>query len=393
MQLLPKLDPYALRTNVRTERRILVVDDEPEPLRAIARILRHAGYTVTTSDDAQTALRGLSRGHFDAVVSDISMPGLDGISLLRGVRGIDPEVPVILLTGVPAIETAMQALDHGAYKYMVKPVNPEQLLEVAARAVRLASLRRGDVEQMPASARLFYPTDGHATMKRALEHLRLVFQPIVRRDGSLFAYEALMRCSMPETVSPDTLIEMATNLNSLKELGRRARGLAAASFSSQQPVDTLFVNIHPTELQDDELLDPQGALLRHARQVVLEITERASVRNISNLQQRMDELRAAGYRIAIDDLGAGYSGLTSFVLLEPDIVKLDMTLVRDVHRQEVKQRLVRSVTKLCAELDITVVAEGVETCEERAVLMDLGCNLFQGYLIARPGAPDRPYFW
>ncbi len=375
-----------------TGHRILVVDDEPEPRRAIARVLRHAGYAVSTADDAHIALHGLSRGHFDTIVSDISMPGLNGISLLRAVRNIDPEVPVILLTGVPAIETAVQALDHGAYKYMVKPLDPAQLLEVTARAVRLAGRRRAADGEAPSSARL-YPTDGHATMERALEHLRLVFQPIVHRDGSLFGYEALMRCNMPEAVSPDSLIAMATSLNRLQELGRHARGLASASFSGVQPVGTLFVNIHPSELHDDELLNPRGALRRHAHQVVLEITERASVNSISELPARVEQLRSAGYRIAIDDLGAGYSGLTSFVLLKPDIVKLDMTLVRDVHRQEVKQRLVHSVTTLCADLNIAVVAEGVETLEERAVLMDLGCDLFQGFLIARPGLPNRPYFW
>jgi EAL domain-containing protein (putative c-di-GMP-specific phosphodiesterase class I) len=118
---------------------------------------------------------------------------------------------------------------------------------------------------------------------------------------------------------------------------------------------------------------------------VLEITERASIDSIQDLRQRVARLRETGYRIAIDDLGAGYAGLTSFALLEPEIVKIDMTLVRDVDRLEVKQRLIASITSLCTEMGILVVGEGVETQAERDTLIQLGCDLFQGYFIAKPG--------
>lgn len=385
MQALPKVQP-----DPKFPRRILIVDDEPEPLRAAARVLRRAGYDVSTAEDGQGALTGLSRGRFDAVVSDISMPGMDGIALLRSIRDVDPEVPVILLTGVPAIETAVQALDHGAYKYLVKPINPEQLVDVAAKAVRLAASRRDEMEPIPSSKRLFHPTDGlSSTLELALTNIRLVFQPIVKRDGALFGHEALMRCNLPQLVNPEALIEMANSLHRLEELGRTARRLASAVFTGKKRLDTLFVNIHPSELYDGELLNPNGALTPHAPNIVLEITERASVRSMGDLQQRVAELRAAGYRIAIDDLGAGYAGLSSFIQLEPDVVKVDMSLVRDVDQSKKKQRLIENLVQLCGEMG-TLVVEGVETTAERDALFAVGCRLMQGYLFARPAPNPEP---
>ena len=99
----------------------------------------------------------------------------------------------------------------------------------------------------------------------------------------------------------------------------------------------------------------------------------------------MTRLRKFGYRIAIDDLGAGYAGLTSFAQLEPEVVKVDMSLVRGIDSSPVKQKLVRSIIALCTELGIQLVAEGIETPAERDTLVGLGGDLCQGYLFAKPG--------
>jgi EAL domain-containing protein (putative c-di-GMP-specific phosphodiesterase class I) len=92
-------------------------------------------------------------------------------------------------------------------------------------------------------------------------------------------------------------------------------------------------------------------------------------------------------------MGAGYAGLTSFALLEPEVVKLDMSLVRDVHQSPTKQKVIRSMTSLCKELGMLVVAEGVETPAERDMLIELDCDLLQGFLFARPGRPFPEVQW
>jgi EAL domain-containing protein (putative c-di-GMP-specific phosphodiesterase class I) len=149
----------------------------------------------------------------------------------------------------------------------------------------------------------------------------------------------------------------------------------------------LFVNLHPADLLDPTLYEPSSRLTKIATRVVLEITERSTIDDVKDVQSRVASLRRLGFRIAIDDLGAGYAGLSSFAALEPEIVKLDMSLIRNVHQSDIRQRLVGSMASVCREMNMRVVAEGVELREEYAIVRQAGCDLVQGYLFARPGPP------
>lgn len=114
---------------------------------------------------------------------------------------------------------------------------------------------------------------------------------------------------------------------------------------------------------------------------------------VADARDRVRHLRELGYRIAIDDLGTGTAGLSVFAQLEPDMVKLDMTLVRDVDKQPTKERVIRSMAGLCRSLNIVVVTAGVETARERDALVAAGCDLLQGYLFGSPGRePKQPVF-
>jgi EAL domain-containing protein (putative c-di-GMP-specific phosphodiesterase class I) len=155
----------------------------------------------------------------------------------------------------------------------------------------------------------------------------------------------------------------------------------------------LFVNLHVTDLLDSALYSHEAALSQIAHRVVLEITERSALDQVKDARNRVASLREMGFRIAVDDLGAGYAGLTSFALLEPEIVKLDMSLVRDVHKNNTKQKIIRSMAGLSKDMGMLVVAEGVETRDEREALIELGCDLLQGYLFARPGPPFPEVHW
>jgi EAL domain-containing protein (putative c-di-GMP-specific phosphodiesterase class I) len=147
----------------------------------------------------------------------------------------------------------------------------------------------------------------------------------------------------------------------------------------------VLVNLHPLDLEDPELLAHAAPLSAHAGLVILEITERGSLHGVGQLRDRVARLRALGYRIAVDDLGSGYAGLATFALLEPDLVKLDMSLIRDVDRHPLRRRLVDAMVELCRGLEIVLVAEGIETEAERTALAEAGCDLLQGFLIGRPG--------
>ncbi|NUP04836.1 MAG: EAL domain-containing protein [Polyangiaceae bacterium] len=370
--------------------RALVVDDDDALLRIHARALSREGYQVETAPNGDAAEQALKRSPFDVILSDIDMPGMNGITLLERVRSYDLDVPVVLITGLPSVETAMKAMEHGALRYMTKPVELQALVKVANDAVRLHQIAKAKRRALDLAGGVERLVGDHAglvaSFGRALDSLHIAFQPIVSwSNKSVFAYEALMRSREPSLPHPGAVLDAAERLDRLHELGRKVRTLAVEPLS-QVPDDVLlFLNLHPHDLLDGELLNAASSVTNVAKRIVLEVTERSSLQGLHDLQSRVASLRELGYRVAIDDLGAGYAGLASFALLEPQVVKLDMALVRNVDREPQKQTLVRTMIAMCKELGIWVVAEGVETAAERDELIRAGCDLMQGYFFAKPG--------
>jgi EAL domain-containing protein (putative c-di-GMP-specific phosphodiesterase class I) len=228
----------------------------------------------------------------------------------------------------------------------------------------------------------------------ALRNLWMAYQPIVRwSTRSIFAYEALVRSREPAIPHPGALFDAAEKLDRVRDVGRVIRELTPAPFSRAPDESLLFVNLHTQDLDDPLLHAEDSPLAAYASRTVVEITERASLDQIKDVRSRIDSLRRLGFRIALDDIGAGYAGLSSFAAIEPDVVKIDMSLVRDVHRSPTKQRLVSALTTLCENLGKVVIAEGVETADELWTLRDLGCDYFQGYYFARPEAPFASVNW
>jgi EAL domain-containing protein (putative c-di-GMP-specific phosphodiesterase class I) len=153
------------------------------------------------------------------------------------------------------------------------------------------------------------------------------------------------------------------------------------------------LNIHPSSLNDLTLVDPGSNLASFADRVVLEVTETASLGDLAALRETLRRLRDIGYRVALDDLGSGFASLNNLFALEPDVVKLDMALVREIDVDPQKRNLVAAVVQACVQMGVKVVAEGIETRGEFNCMVDIGCDLFQGYWIARPDrlmAPPPP---
>jgi EAL domain-containing protein (putative c-di-GMP-specific phosphodiesterase class I) len=171
----------------------------------------------------------------------------------------------------------------------------------------------------------------------------------------------------------------------VQELGQRVRDAIAETAALAPPGAVLCVNLHALDLTADHLYAPDAPLSRVAERVVLELTERAALYRVDHLPARISKLRELGYRIALDDLGASHAGLSSFRQLDPDIVKLDMSLIRDVDSSSAKASLIKSMITLCTqELGMRVVCEGVETERERDTLQSVGADLQQGYLFGMP---------
>jgi len=258
----------------------------------------------------------------------------------------------------------------------------------APRAPDPPRLARGS-EPNPA----FDPTqelvDLEARLDRCVAAIAMHFQPIVHaRARARFGYEALLRSADRSLPHPGAILDAAERLERIPALGRTVRANVAKTIAEAPAArGVVFVNLHLLDLFDKQLLSPFAPLSKVASRVVLEITERTSLDGAIDLPYRVAELRELGFRIAIDDLGGGHARMGTFTLLDCDFVKLDMSLVRDIDQHPMKQRLVRSISDLCRDQGTKIIGEGIETAAEEQVLVELGCDLLQGYLIAKPALP------
>ena len=374
-----------------TQSRILVVDDDDSVRYIVERTLKHEGYGVDSASHGDEATLLVHSNRYDTVISDINMPGMSGIELLNVIRHVDLDLPVILITGLPSIETAVQAVEYGALRYLRKPVSSAAVTDAVRYAVniyRLARVKREALAITGGNPQMAADRAGlAASLDRVLASMWMAFQPIISwKNKRIFAHEALMRSKDESLPNPPAVVEAAEKLSRLHHVGRRVRELTAQALQPLPDNQSVFINIDPQDLFDETLFSTQMPLVQQASRVALEITERANLDNLGDIQSRLTLLRKLGFRLVVDDLGTGYAGLQTFVHLKPDLAKLDMGLVRNIDRDPTRQKVVRSMLELCSSLNTPCTIEGVETSGELNTLIDMGADLIQGYVFSKPSA-------
>ncbi len=362
--------------------RILLVDDDVRVTQALRRTL-HATvpWEVQTANSARDALAMLERESFDVVISDERMPEVSGSELLQEVRRRWPDTTRIILTGEASLESTIRAInDAGIYRFLMKPCRTDELV-----ACIEASFRAKGTQGPPAAP---VPANGGTlaqNFERAVAGLWVAFQPIVSSArGRVFGYEALMRSEDPVLRSPLDLLAAAEQLGRTVELDHHVLQLVARCASEAPPDALLFVNLHPATIVDPFLYNDENALIPIAPRIVLELTERSSIESFPNVEEKIAALRELGFRLAVDDLGTGYSGLTCLVRFKPEFVKYDRELVDGIHASNTRTKLVSTLEQLCREIGIRTIAEGIEHAVDRDALVALGCDLLQGYLFGKP---------
>jgi EAL domain-containing protein (putative c-di-GMP-specific phosphodiesterase class I)/ActR/RegA family two-component response regulator len=373
---------------------VLLVDDDERVLTMLQRALAAPACRICVAHDGVSALADLATQRFDLLISDIQMPGMNGLKLLHAVREHDLDLPVVLVTGYPDLKTAAAALEYGAFQYLIKPVEIERLRAVVERAVnvgRMERLKRQCVEELSSSS--FYVGDQagiEATHESALRSLWLAYQPIVAAaDGKTLGYEALLRSEEPLLRHPSAILKAAEKVRRIHDVGRRVRDIVAVdAHRFADPSALLFMNLHAEDLLDPSLYMAGAGLSRIASRVVLELTDRASLELAPDVLERVQRLRALGFRIAIDDVGAEQAAASAFQWLDPEFVKLDVSLVRGVETGPAKRKLVHSMITVCHNLGKLVIAEGVENSSQHEALLEAGCDFLQGYCFGRPAPLD-----
>lgn len=401
--VLPALEDATRIVEVGVEQaRVVVVDDEPANVRLLERLLQSLGVAeVHGVTDSQQAVRCCFEVHADLVLLDLIMPRPDGFEVmaeLRDTLSADAFLPVLVLTADVARSTRDRALQAGASDFLTKPLDHA---EVALRARNLLGTRalytRVQQHNETLRAELQQRRDGEA---RAAEHRRgkaarirrildeglvfPVFQPIVDlRSGRLLGAEALARFDTEPAHPPNEWFAEAAEVGLGTELDLAAVRAALACLDDL-PADTfLSVNVAPSTASDPalhRLIDEVPG-----NRLVIELTEHTRIDDYAALSDALDALRARNARIAVDDAGAGYAGLQHVLSLRPDVLKLDRALIRGIDTDPARRALATGMVAFAAELDATLIAEGIETQAELETLQTLQITHGQGFYLAHPG--------
>ena len=365
--------------------RILVVDDEPLIRKQIARILEKQGHVVQQASNAKEALKLAGEKVFDLSLVDYNLPEQDGLYVLQSLREVQPGCLRILITGMLNLHLAVNAVNSGEISHVVeKPFKPTELLKAveASLSARKRMVEVARVQQEIAK------DEERKILNDCLEHdnISLALQPLIKgENGKVEAFEALLRSTHPVLNGPLSVIRAAEKHDALSALAdiifQKARGwleMLSGDFR-------LFVNIHPDELADPEGMKKRLEILQPwATRVVLEITERSRLQAIASWETTLDYIIEKGFMVAVDDLGAGYSSLSVLADLQPKYIKMDMSIIRNVHLEPRKRRLVELLCKFAEATDAMIVAEGVEIEEEMKTLIECGAHLLQGYYFSKP---------
>jgi EAL domain-containing protein (putative c-di-GMP-specific phosphodiesterase class I)/GGDEF domain-containing protein len=263
--------------------------------------------------------------------------------------------------------------------------NPKIRLErLIYRGIREAQNASRSIEERERARRV---TDLKTSLRDRAVYVD--YHPIVvASTREIFGYEALARGKMRTLRSPEVMFDVAAEADLIWELSRLCRARALEGMEQRlEPGQLLFLNVDPHDFADpafteQEVTDPS--------RVVIEITERTAIKDYPKFRERLKAFREMGYRFAVDDAGSGYAGLGSIANLEPDFIKLDISLINAIDTNFIKQNLVQTMVRFANDHGAMVIAEGVERAEEFAAVQELGVHLVQGFFLHRPQSASSP---
>lgn len=399
MAAAPSWPPLA--ADLRAAATVVIVDDQEANISMLARLLEleGVGRVVSLTDPREVVARCLALEP-DLLMLDLHMPQMSGYAVLDALRESLPPtafLPILVLTGDLTAEARERALRAGAKDFVTKPFDRTEvvlrvtnLLETRALYARLEQdnvrLRRQLEAEQARERRIVAEHEAMAGRIRNVitdGQLYVVSQPIVDlQTGAIVGVEALARIAAEPMRPPNewfaeahrcglgTELEMLAVRQALTQLGQ----LPAAMF--------IAVNLSPDVVLATDL-EPVFAEF-DGRRVILELTEDARIDDYPKLLTALDALRYQGVRVAIDDAGAGYAGLHRILQLLPDVLKMDLELIRAIDADPVRRALASSLVRFAGEIGAVIVAEGIETVDELSTLRALGTTWGQGYHLARP---------
>jgi len=363
---------------------ILVIDDEQDFLDLIRFYLEGANFRVET---AVTPEEGLQKARLkpDLILLDLFLPGMTGHEVCKRIKENKPisMIPIIMLTSQTKTLDKVEAFNLGVADYIGKHFSFEEIL------ARIKAILRSSLPEQTLLAKE-ERNNKILELRKIIDEkdLKTLYQPIVNLDTRKpIGYEALTRGPAGSFLeNAINLFTLASEENMFAELDQICLTLAAKRANFMSGDSLLFLNTDAIVLDNayfrnfeflkDSKIEPS--------QICVELTERTCIRNFNKTSIDLAYYKSRGLKIAIDDVGEGYASLKSVAELMPEFIKVEMSLVRDIDKDNVKHTLVQVITELAKKINSHVIAEGVETKEELKTITSLGVEYGQGYLFARP---------
>lgn len=377
--------------------RVLLADDDAMVLEALSEVVQADPdlELVAVAENTEQAIELAGVHRPDVAIVDIRMPGGGGVRVAKELRATVPETRVLAHSAHSDHATVVQMLEHGAVGYLLKGTSPAGIRLAVRRAADghetlspevLGLLVRDLASHLHGEEFVAAETEERAArIGRAIagEGWHLVYQPIVELGSRAVAgLEALARFTMPPERPPDAWFKEAAEVGLGVELELVAVDTAVRALR-RIPVDAyLSLNVsHHTALSPELVRTLEG---HSTERIVVEITEHESVNDYEGLGAALDLLRRLGIRVAIDDAGAGFASLRHILNIRPDVIKLDVDLTHGIDRDPGRRALAAALISFGEQMDIAIVAEGIETLEELETLRGLGARYGQGYYLGRP---------
>ena len=397
---------------------ILVVEDEAIIRELIGETLGLEDYGILEAENGVKALALLASLDKmpDLIICDVMMPEMDGHGLINALQQ-NPKtaaIPFIFLTALGTIQDFRKGMNSGADDYLIKPFKQDELLTaVHSRLQKKAKLsvfyqeygqnNKDDPDRPRRHSSPITPTlsSEEVRLSRDLEvglesgQVYLNYQPKVAiANHCLVGCEALIRWQHPEKglISPGIFIPLAEKIGLINIVGqwviesclqqcRQWQNLGlynikmAINISAQQFHGKDLVDILKTGIDKYDLLPEQ---------IEVELTETLLVQNVQESIEQLNLLHSQGFIVAIDDFGTGYSSLSYLQQFPFDVLKIDQSFVRNIDQNAKNKTITASIINLAHQLDLKVIAEGVETWAEYDAIAEMGCDELQGYLFSRP---------
>ncbi|MEA5582795.1 EAL domain-containing response regulator [Nodularia harveyana UHCC-0300] len=384
---------------------ILVIEDEEAVRENLLDLLEAENFETITAENGTIGISLATSVIPDLILCDMMMPEIDGYGVLKALRQqpLTATIPFIFLTAKSAHADFRQGMNMGADDYLTKPFTRSELLSaIMNRLERQAMLKK----YLSGSNKLTNPIVSpkiqlvEMNLHRVINEKRfhefeIYYQPIISiASGEIIAAESLLRWNSPELgmVLPAQFIPVAESTGLIIDLGQWVLETVCKQIKIWQDIGVISlnisVNISALELNNPDLVKNLRYFLNinnlSPKCLEIEITESMIMQNINSAIATMKELKKLGVRIAVDDFGTGYSSLVYLSNLPIDTLKIDRYFIHNVDNDSQKYAIAKALIEMGQNLNLQVIAEGVETESELSFLRENNCDAMQGFLFSRP---------